>query len=154
MKPKLGSLFKIAYIHAARLNYAIGHLESWMPVSSKIIQNIKENDLVYFEVYSSRFSKLQDLMGTSIFTAVLEEIGELNETMSFLDKLHKLEKLSLIEKSNQWLILRQLRNNLSHEYPEQPEIMAETFNQAFAAHTYLLNTLDRLHQYVLSLEKH
>ena len=38
--------------------------------------------------------------------------------MSFLDVLDKFEKLNLIKSADKWLEYRQLRNQLTHEYPD------------------------------------
>lgn len=151
MKP-MESLLNIANLHADRLNYAIQHIKPKIPVSAQMITNLSKDDLLFFELFSSRFSKLQDFLGTQLFPAVLKMTGEQIEEMTFIDKLNKLEKLKLIPSTEEWLSLRQVRNNLAHEYPEHPELTAEFFNEAFLLGPLLLDCLERLKKRVLSLD--
>ena len=48
--------------------------------------------------------------------------------LPFLDILHKMEKLNLIVSAKDWIILRQTRNTVSHEYPFYKEIQIEELN--------------------------
>jgi hypothetical protein len=144
----LDSIFKIAEIHAKRLRFAMNYLKKKMPISAKDIENISDEDLPMFELYTSRFSKLQDFMGSSLFTAILETTGEQIEQMTFIDKLNKLEKLNLISSTQDWMSMRQIRNSLAHEYPEHPELTAKFFNDAYQLGTPLLETLEKLKNFI------
>lgn len=87
-------------------------------------QNI-QND--FFEDYNNtrivnsflfNFAKLQDKIGAKLFRKVLYELKEIDkENLPMLDVLHLLEKLEILEKSEDWDTLRELRNSLAHEYP-------------------------------------
>ncbi|CAN5291461.1 hypothetical protein BH10PSE19_BH10PSE19_15700 [soil metagenome] len=143
MKP-LESIIKIANIHAKRLRYAIKQLKNKIPVSAETIADLPDEDVPIFELYASRFSKLQDFMGASLFPAVLEASGEQTEEMTFLDKLHKLEKLNLIPSTAGWMSMRQVRNSLAHEYPDNPQLMASFFNIAYGQGPILLMCLDKV----------
>lgn len=116
----LQPLLDIADLHANRILIAIDHIKTKIPVTPE--------ELSFFELYASRFSKLQDFMGSNLFTALLENAGEQTETLTFIDKLNKLEKLEIIKSSDEWKKMRNIRNILSHEYPDRPEITAEIFN--------------------------
>lgn len=140
MKP-IDSWLKIAEIHADRLNYAILKLKDKIPVSKETMANLPNEDVPIFELYASRFAKLQDFMGNTLFTVVLQAGGEQTETMTFLDKLNKLEKLNLITSAAEWMHMRQIRNSLSHEYPDHPELTARFFNEAYSLGPKLLTTL-------------
>jgi len=63
------------------------------------------------------FSKIQDKIGAKLFKKVLYELGEI-ETYSipFIDILNILEKLEILS-SKEWLKIREIRNELSHDYP-------------------------------------
>jgi len=64
------------------------------------------------------FGKLQDKIGAKLFKQVLYELREIDEfSLSMIDVLHKLERLSVIENIEQWDKLREIRNILAHEYP-------------------------------------
>jgi len=63
------------------------------------------------------FSKIQDKIGAKLFKKVLYELGEI-ETYSipFIDILNILEKLEILS-SKEWLKIKEIRNELSHDYP-------------------------------------
>ncbi len=92
---------------------------------------------VYSRVYrpidqfSTRFSKLQDMMGAKLFSDVLELTKEPGDLDAFVDKLNRLEKIGAIPSANGWLVLREMRNSFSHEYPDDPAIQAALLNKAF-----------------------
>ncbi len=140
----MDSIFKIAETHAKRLRYAMNCLKAKIPLSAVDFENISDEDLPMLELYTSRFSKLQDFMGSTVFTAILELKGEQTEQMAFIDKLNKLEKLNLISSAEHWMLMRQIRNNLAHEYPEQPELTAKFFNEAYELGFSLLDTLEKI----------
>ncbi len=96
-------------------------------MTAEKINHLTPEELLFFELYASRFSKLQDFLGSNLFTALLENVGEPTETLTFIDKLNKLEKLQIIESADEWKKMRNIRNILSNEYPDRPEITAEIF---------------------------
>jgi hypothetical protein len=61
-----------------------------------------------------------------------------------IDKLNKLEKLSIIENSSLWFELREIRNHISHEYPDNPSATAKYLNQLYVAIPKLLSILDNI----------
>jgi hypothetical protein len=65
-----------------------------------------------------------------------------------LDKLHQLEKYRIIEDAHIWRDIRKSRNFLTHEYPNQPEIIAESLNVIYNLMPILLDiknkTFDRI----------
>jgi hypothetical protein len=63
-------------------------------------------------------------MGVRMFPALLVLLGEDVEGKPFIDILLKLEKLNIIENHKDWLLLRETRNVVTHEYPFYvPEII-------------------------------
>ena len=85
------------------------------PINTQIYENkalVKTIDAFLF-----RFIKLQDFMGDKLFKALLIRIGDYKDTMSLLDMADRLEKMGLIDSADSWLEFRQVRNQLTHEYP-------------------------------------
>jgi len=72
-----------------------------------------------------RFIKIQDLMGNKLFREVLGALAEYQSSMSMLDILDKLEKLELIPSASRWMDYRNLRNVLTHEYPDNRDELIE-----------------------------
>ena len=63
--------------------------------------------------------------------------------MTLIDRLNALEKLGLIDNTEDWKDLREVRNHLAHEYPDAPEITAANLNHAFQLAPKLLLTLEK-----------
>jgi len=53
---------------------------------------------------------------------------EWQDDESFLDRLNRLERLQIIPSAKNWSTFRELRNLLTHKYPEQPERNISTLN--------------------------
>ncbi len=67
-------------------------------------------------------------MGTRLFKQLLEVLEEDISGLPFIDILFKMEKLKLIDNAKDWIVLRQTRNTVSHEYPFYKEIQIEELN--------------------------
>lgn len=147
------STLKIADLHATRLKYAMNKLAPEMPISGEKFTHLNDEDVLIFELFSSRFTKLQDIMGAKLFGLVLEFSKEPGEYIAFLDKLYKLEKLNIIPDAQKWLKLRDIRNHLSHEYPDDHDLNAKNFNEAFEEAHFLLDCLNRIKTYVDQIAK-
>ena len=77
------------------------------------------------------FSKLQDKIGAKLFKTVLYELKEIDTfSLSMIDVLHKLEVLNILESTEQWERLREIRNILAHEYPFDAEERIENIGLA------------------------
>ena len=73
--------------------------------------------------------------------------------MTFIDRLNRLEKFGVLDEAENWMKMRQIRNHLSHEYPDQPEIMAEYLNDAFNFGKTLLYYLEATTSFLKNKEK-
>ncbi|MBP9692193.1 MAG: hypothetical protein KBD90_02550 [Alphaproteobacteria bacterium] len=147
----LDSLFKIAKIHADRLSTSMQHLQPKIPLSAHDVKSFSLDDMLFWEMFVNRFSKLQDVMGAKIFQAVIDYAGESRDSMTLIDRLHTLEKLGLIDNATAWKDLRDMRNHLAHEYPDAPEIVANYLNKAFHMAFVLIETLNKLEAFVDTL---
>lgn len=58
-------------------------------------------------------------------------LGESIDGLSMIDKANKLEKSSVLDNAHEWMELRKLSNNLTHEYPDHPEITASILNKMY-----------------------
>jgi hypothetical protein len=72
-----------------------------------------------FDAFLKRFSSLQDFMGAKIFPQLLQMVGIFTEKMSEI--LYHAEKEGLIDSLNDWIELREMRNDLEHDYPDDLE---------------------------------
>ena len=94
---QLKSYVSIADIHAKRLQTGVDRIKKIQPITSSDLESITDENLGYLEMLSSRFGKLQDLVGARIFPALLEALEE--DDNSMINKLNKLEKLEYVPSS-------------------------------------------------------
>ncbi len=74
------------------------------------------------EAFVGRFGRLQDTLADKLLPALLSALGE--RVGAQLDNLDRAERLGYIESAELWLTMRQLRNQMVHEYIEDPAILA------------------------------
>jgi hypothetical protein len=103
---------------------------------------------------SSRFSKLQDLIGVKLFSMIIELYGEQATPMpTIIDKINQLEKIGVDISYKTWAKLREIRNHLSHEYPDNPEISVLNLNEFYEFVPKLLKTYESLRSKSLDILK-
>lgn len=130
--------------HAGRLAWAMNHLCASFPLSANALRDMEDTELAVLDQFSTRFSKLQDAMGAKLFPAVLELTKEQGEFSAFLDKLYRLEKIGAISSAEHWLLLREMRNEFSHDYPDDPAIQSAILNKAYHLADDLLSVLNQI----------
>ena len=99
------------------------------PLSASSLANSAIEDVAFLDLLTTRFGKLQDVIGAKIFPFILDILGE--DASTFRDKLNRLEKLGIIKSANWWMQLREIRNLITHDYPDDYEQLATHFNQLF-----------------------
>lgn len=74
------------------------------------------------EAFVSRFGRLQDTLGDKFLPALLRALGEAPGVA--IDNLDRAERLGWLESADTWLATRKLRNQMVHEYIDDPAILA------------------------------
>lgn len=88
----------------------------------------KEVDLAErVDAFVSRFDRLQDTVEDKLLPNYLNAVGE--TTRSAVDNLNRAEKLGLINSAEIWIALRDLRNQMVHEYMEDLDKLTEALNK-------------------------
>jgi len=77
---------------------------------------------------------------------MLGYLQEETEGLAFLDILHKLEKLDLIESVIQWQTLREIRNEIAHQYDDSAELMSSALKAILNAKVDLESVYKKLQQ--------
>lgn len=95
-----------------------------------LADNVDEAERV--EAFVSRLGRLQDTLGDKLLPLYLEALGE--RTGAVIDNLDRAEKLGLIPSSDDWLTMRKLRDQMVHEYIENPATLADALQ---AGHEYV-----------------
>jgi hypothetical protein len=116
-KDKLGEAVQLCIIHAERMSFAWNKIKFHFPLEREKYLRLQPEDLSFFDQLIFRFSKLQDSMGGKLFPAILENLGEEIKGLPFIDRLTKLEELNIISCADDWMLLRETRNTVTHEYP-------------------------------------
>ena len=137
---------EIANIHKTRIEAARERIQHLFPIKREDIENLSYDDLTWVEFYTGRFGRLHDLMGCRIFPELLLLYGEEIKDLFFIDRLNKLERLGIIEDVQDWLYIRKIRHQFSHDYPERPELLANNLNLAYEYGPSLLRCLARISQ--------
>ena len=129
---RLNSSLQKCSMHLNRLHYASSQVYRLFPLTSETYYTLSEATIGNIDQLIYRFTKLQDEIGNNSFRLLLEYLQEDIADKPFRDILNILERLNIIESVDTWLSLRELRNDLAHEYPE---LIGETINKL--NHLYL-----------------
>ncbi|MCK5735702.1 MAG: hypothetical protein KAH21_04450, partial [Spirochaetaceae bacterium] len=104
-------------------------LLTYFPLTTSSYNNLTEIEVEHIDQLIFRFSKLQDSMGKKLIPTSYYLLETESEDISFIDILNKLEKLRILPDTEEWLEFRSLRNELSHEYPDQSDTTVEILNR-------------------------
>ena len=135
-------------IHVERMSFAFKKIEKYFPFNEQQYIGLIDEDLSFIDQLIFRFSKLQDCMGGKLFPAILENLGEETRGLPFIDMLSKLEELNLIDNSRDWLILRETRNIVTHEYPFITNEIIEGLNLLSKHYALIIQIWKHLDEYV------
>jgi len=94
------------------------------------------------EAFVGRFGRLQDTLGDKLLPLLLAALGE--TPAATIDNLDKAERLDLINSADDWLAMRKLRNQMVHEYVEDPEILASALQSGHTFVAALVATAERM----------
>lgn len=98
------------------------------------------------EALTSRFARLCDLLVQRLFRT-LDQI-ELTDDGTILDRLARAEKRGIITSAEEWRELRELRNEIAHDYliESSDRVLTEAHNRSPA----LLETVEKIAIYARS----
>jgi len=135
------------HIHLKRLHYASGQIKKLFPITRDKYNQISDATIGNIDQLVFRFTKLQDELGNNTFRFLLEYLHEDIADKPFRDILNILERLQIIDSSNTWLSLRELRNDLAHEYPMMVDETIDKLNHLFLQLPLLEKILQTVQQY-------
>lgn len=133
-------------INLKRAQNDFNEIKSWDNISPDYFDNDEKRRVI--DSFIFRFTKLQDLMGDKLFKEVLNSIGEYKRSMSFIDVLDKLEKLEIIKDADEWNGIRELRNNLSQEYPSNQDEIIKDIKLALVLFEKIADTYKNIISYI------
>jgi|GEM_PF-3363318 len=130
--------------HLDQIHFLLDELQSISPFTAKIMEDMTRYQKVNCDALIFRFSLTQDTMATKVLSDYLELTEEQTQGMSFIDKLHLLERLEMIDDADQWRDLRELRNHYSHVYTTSLKDQADYLNKVCKAIPIFDKCLERI----------
>ncbi len=93
------------------------------------------------DAYLKRFSSIQDFLGSKIFSSLLDIAGINGSKMS--EVLYHMEREQIIDSLENWIELREVRNELEHDYPEELE-------EALRDLKFCIDSFEKIESYYLN----
>jgi hypothetical protein len=118
-------------VHVKRILQAKAKSDSLFPLSPDTYSTLKDKDIVYIDQLVYRFTKLQDTLGAKLFPSMVSVLREDSRTLTIFDVLNDLEKREAIPSAERWMLLRELRNQIAHDYENDPENGSYYLNEIF-----------------------
>lgn len=130
------------YIALKEYKYLINNLLEERNIYDQFIFNTLEAEKrAILDAYLKKFASIQDFLGAKIFSMLLEIAGIQNTKMS--EVLSHIEKENIIDSLENWIELREVRNELEHDYPEELE---EALNDL----KYCIDNFEKIESYYLN----
>ena len=112
---------------------------------------LAKDDRRLLDQFAYRYTRLQDDMGTRLMPAVLKALGEDVAPMSAIDRFARLEQLGWLPSADAWATLRQIRNQFTHDYPDDVAERLDRLQAATAAAGQLLTVMEQFDARVIGL---
>ncbi len=100
------------------------------------------------DAFVGRFGRLQDNLGDKLLPQLLDAMAE--PVGAVMENLDRAEKLGWLRSADTWLEIRKLRNQMVHEYIEDPVILS---NALMAGHGYVPVLVDTAKCLVVQIDK-
>ncbi len=108
------------------------------------LTNKDEELAAQLEAFTSRFCRLQDTVGDKLLPAWLNILNE--KTKVAIDNLDKAEKIGVLPSVEQWLEVRQLRNQMIHEYIEDLTVLADAVQSSYLQLDFVISVAEAIIQ--------
>ncbi|CAK0781901.1 H393 [Gammaproteobacteria bacterium] len=147
---KLNAVLDECRLHAEVLNEALAEIDNIL-FDEESITHLSTMQRRLLDQIAYRYAKLQDTIGEKLLPGILDLIQEpLPEKATFIEKLWRLERLGVIESANLWKELRELRNQIAHEYHDQPKIKVAVINRFLHGAHQIIGLWQQIQAYVNS----
>jgi hypothetical protein len=121
------------------LEYSAQRVSHILPITNWQDLSLEQHEtLAAFRV---RFSEFQEHLGKTMRAIAIEEEVEAERFGAILAFM---EKLGIIETTERWKLIRELRNAINHEYEEDAERLAQFFLATLQATPELFEYFQRL----------
>ena len=141
---RLDREFTICDKHILRIDEAMKELSAVLPFSNESYASLTSEQIRCLDQFIFRFSKLQDAMGAKIFRFLLEYLDEDVTALPMRDILNRLERYHILPDANEWIYIRELRNEIAHDYPLMENDVVRILNELFSKVNVLYGIYDKL----------
>lgn len=147
---KLQAALQEAALHAAVLRRDLALLPAAFSLDQ--VCPLADDLRMVLDQAAYRFMKLQDSLGEKVLPGLLEEtLDPLPPEASFAQKLQRLERLGALPSAEQWRVLREVRNTLAHEYPDNPALQVAALTRFRSAVGGLLQAWEQARHFAAGL---
>lgn len=140
-----GELRQVLKVEIAKADKAAARLrtsyEKCKTVGGKQIYN--DDELELFEILTARFVRMSDILIKKIFR-LIEKI-DLDDNRTIRDSILLAEKKGLINHSDNFIKIRELRNFTAHEYED--EELSPVFSEILRLTPALFDSLEKIKNY-------
>ncbi len=148
LQERLQREFYVCDRHVVRIREALISLGVEVPMSSDCYHALSEEQIRCIDQFIFRFSKLQDAMGAKIFRYILELLDEDVAYLPMRDILNRMERYNLIPSAEEWVYIRELRNEIAHDYPLDEADVLATLNELLVKADILFDIYSKLQHIV------
>ena len=129
LKHRLQFLARVAEKECRHLNSTAARLFT-TPFTVETAEKLEDDERLseQVEAFVARFARLQDTLGDKLIPHLLAALGE--KRRSVVDNLDTAERLEWIPSADEWQAMRQLRNQMVHEYIEDLALLTTALQTA------------------------
>lgn len=136
--------FGVCDRHIVRINEALDSLGLDGPMSVEQYVDLSAEQIRCIDQFIFRFAKLQDAMGGKLFRYILEYLDEDVLELPMRDILNKLERFQIVPDAHEWVYIRELRNNVAHDYPQSDNEVVSAVNELISKLDTVASIYDNL----------
>lgn len=121
------------------LEYSAQRVDHILPIKNWQTLSMEQHEIL--AAFRVRFSEFQEHLGKTMRAIALEEEIEVER---FGSVLAFMEKLGIIETTERWKLIHELRNAVNHEYEEDAEYLSQFFMEMLKATPELIMCYQKL----------
>ena len=100
------------------------------------------------EAFVGRFGRLQDTVGDKLLPVLLSALGE--RASAAIDNLDRAERMGLVKSADEWLTMRNLRNQMIHEYVDDTAVLISALQ---TGHDFVPSLIATANQMCVEIER-
>jgi predicted nucleotidyltransferase len=124
------------------------HRLNLYPITERALVDLSIDKRAFIDALIYRFLIIQDYASNKLFPLIAQIITNQSQQFSWFDILALMEKYQIITSEEQWDKLRKLRNLLSHEYENIPELRAIDINRLMDSLPLFYKQIQLMNAYV------